>query len=155
MIHWKWTQGEPYERSRRRRLKINASHSQEILTNQIHNDNDTNILFYDNKVLDDKQLEKHANNAFNVALNHDEYTWDMLNQSQINSQNNSEINLQGFRQINKREDTDKKLSERQMFANVSMNPFLTNNDYVNDISNQNDFLKPQTTNTLDKSLNKI
>ena len=151
MIHWKWTQGEPYERSRRRKTdKIHPSQSQEMMsTNQNTYENDT--LFYDNKVLDDQQLEKHANNAFNVALNHDEYTWDMLNQNQPNT----EMNLQGFRQVNKREDTDKKLAERQMFANVSMNPFLTNNDYVNDISNQNDFLKPQTTNTLDKSLDKI
>ena len=150
MIHWKWTQGEPYERSRRRKIQKN----QEMFsTTQSLYDNDT--LLYDNKVLDDKQLVKHANNAFNVALNHDEYTWDMLNQSQIQTQSNTEMNLQGFRQVNKREDTDKKLAERQMFANVSMNPFLTNNDYVNDISNQNDFLKPQTTNTLDKSLDNI
>ena len=120
-------------------------------TNQNQNTYENDTLFYDNKVLDDQQLEKHANNAFNVALNHDEYTWDMLNQNQPNT----EMNLQGFRQVNKREDTDKKLSERQMFANVSMNPFLTNNDYVNDISNQNDFLKPQTTNTLDKLLDNI
>ena len=50
---------------------------------------------------------------------------------------------QGFRQVNKREDTDKKLAERQMFANVSMNPFLTENNYANDIAVQNDFLQPQ------------
>ena len=73
-------------------------------------------------------------------MNHDEYTWDMLNQQGIQTQN------EGFRQVNKREDTDKKLSERQMFANVSMNPFLTNSDYVNDITVQNDFLQPQGTN---------
>ena len=133
MIHWKWTQGEPYERSRRRTYQ-NQVESQ----SQADDLNDTQ--FYDNKVLDDTQLEKHANNAFNVALNHDEYTWDMLNQQGMQSQN------QGFRQVNKREDTDKKLSERQMFANVSMNPFLTNSDYVNDITVQNDFLQPQGTN---------
>jgi len=134
MIHWKWTQGEPYERSRRRTYQTSEQRE-----NQGQSQFD-DTQFYDNKVLDDTQLEKHANNAFNVALNHDEYTWDMLNQQGIQTQN------EGFRQVNKREDTDKKLSERQMFANVSMNPFLTNSDYVNDITVQNDFLQPQGTN---------
>ena len=138
MIHWKWTQGEPYERSRRRTYQ---NPDQRLSESQSHDLNETQ--FYDNKVLDDTQLEKHANNAFNVALNHDEYTWDMLNQQGMQTQTQT----QGFRQVNKREDTDKKLSERQMFANVSMNPFLTNSDYVNDITVQNDFLQPQGTST--------
>ena len=138
MIHWKWTQGEPYERSRRR-IYQNQGESQSQRETQDLNE----TQFYDNKVLDDTQLEKHANNAFNVALNHDEYTWDMLNQQGMQTQTQN----QGFRQVNKREDTDKKLSERQMFANVSMNPFLTNSDYVNDITVQNDFLQPQGTST--------
>ena len=135
MIHWKWTQGEPYERSRRSR----------IIRENMEESSLDQTLFYDNKVLNDKQLEKHANNAFNIALNHDENTWDMLNPSQ----NETPMNIQplDFKQVNKREDTDKKLAERQMFANVSMNPFLTNNDYVNDITVQNDFLKPQTNNS--------
>ena len=139
MIHWKWTQGEPYERSRRKTYQ--TSEQRESQGQGQFED----TQFYDNKVLDDTQLEKHANNAFNVALNHDEYTWEMLNQSQ---QVNTGIQTQneGFRQVNKREDTDKKLSERQMFANVSMNPFLTNSNYVNDITVQNDFLQPQGTN---------
>jgi hypothetical protein len=136
MIHWKWTQGEPYERSRRRNYQTSEQRESQGKNQSQFED----TQFYDNKVLDDTQLEKHANNAFNVALNHDEYTWEMLNQQGIQIQN------EGFRQVNKREDTDKKLSERQMFANVSMNPFLTNSDYVNDITVQNDFLQPQGTN---------
>ena len=144
MIHWKWTQGEPYERSRR---KTYQSQDRGVSEGQreAHYLNETQ--FYDNKVLDDTQLEKHANNAFNVALNHDEYTWEMLNQSQQINTGGIQIQNEGFRQVNKREDTDKKLSERQMFANVSMNPFLTNSDYVNDITVQNDFLQPQGTST--------
>jgi hypothetical protein len=139
MIHWKWTQGEPYERSRRRQINSTSQTNQTDSTNHSKNSfslDDT--LLYDNKVLNDQQIVKQANNAFNIALNHDEYTWDMLNpSSQI-------ITDQGFRQVNKREDTDKKLAERQMFANVSMNPFLTDNNYANDIAVQNDFLQPQT-----------
>lgn len=140
MIFWKWTQGEPYERSRRRGLQQNTASTT------------MDTIFYDNKVLDDAQMEKQASNAFSIALNHDEYTWDLLNQSQAQTQGQTQGQIQlndlgqsGFRNVNKREDTDKKLAERQMFANVSMNPYLMNNDYVNDISVQNDFLKPQTT----------
>jgi len=140
MIHWKWTQGEPYERSRRRNYQTSEQGLSQRESQVKNQSQFEDTQFYDNKVLDDTQLEKHANNAFNVALNHDEYTWEMLNQQGIQIQN------EGFRQVNKREDTDKKLSERQMFANVSMNPFLTNSDYVNDITVQNDFLQPQGTN---------
>ena len=132
MIFWKWTQGEPYERSRRRQI----SQPQQLhkgSNNQMSLD-DTHL--YDNKVLNDQEIQKQSHNAFSIALNHDENTWDMLNPS------TQPLN-EGFRQVNKREDTDKKLAERQMFANVSMNPFLTENNYANDISVQNNFLQPQ------------
>jgi len=138
MLFWKWTKGEPYERSRRRRDPNDK---------KVSFDADTTV-FYDNKVFDDEQMEKQATNAFSMALNHDEYTWEMLNQSQAQAQSHAQPqhnDLGGFRNVNKREDTDKKMAERQMFPNVGMNPYLINNDYVNDISVQNDFLKPQTT----------
>ena len=47
----------------------------------------------------------------------------------------------------KREDTDKRMAERQMFSQKSLNPYLTNNDYVNDIVVSNNFLKPVSTTT--------
>ena len=76
--------------------------------------------------------------AYSSSLHHDENTWEILNQS-----------FNGFRSTNKRADTDKRLAERDMIAQVNMNPYLVNNNYVEDIDVHSNFLKPQSTN-LDK-----
>lgn len=55
-MEWKWTKGEPYERSRRKQI----------------NKNEDDIC--DNI----KQIE---NSAYTSSLNYDENTWDILNQS--------------------------------------------------------------------------
>jgi len=108
-IEWKWTKGENYDRSKR-------IYKQEI---------DENFS---------KEIES---SALETALNHDENTWEILNNSLFDK---------NFVQNNKREDTDKKLSERQMICQVNMNPYLTNNSYVNDLSVHDQFLKPVSTN---------
>lgn len=52
----------------------------------------------------------------------------------------------GFtRKSSKREETDAKLQERGFMITTNQNPFL-NNDYVKDIQNQEEFLKPKMTN---------
>ena len=75
--------------------------------------------------------------AYTTSLNHDENTWEILNNSLFDKD---------FVQYNKREDTDKKLSERQMMCQVNMNPYLTNNTYVQDLSVHDQFMKPISTN---------
>ena len=111
-IEWKWTKGENYDRSKR-------IYKQEI---------DENF----NKEIESSALE--------TALNHDENTWEILNNSLFDK---------NFVQNNKREDTDKKMAERQMFSQISLNPYLINNNYINDIVVSNSFLKPVST-TLEK-----
>ena len=122
-MEWKWTHGGPYVRSKRQYNSKNDD------TNQDVNDAKFN-----------KEIEK---SAYTTALNHDENTWDILNNIQSQGQNTS---LSDFRQVNKREDTDKKLAERDLMCQVSMNPYLTTNDYLNDVANRDTFLKPQATN---------
>lgn len=78
------------------------------------------------------------NSAYTTSLNHDENTWDIMNKTFLDND---------FVQHNKREDTDKKLAERQMMCQVNMNPYLTNNSYVQDLSVHDQFLKPISTNT--------
>ena len=108
-IEWKWTKGENYDRSKRiYKQKIDENFNKEI-----------------------------ESSALETALNHDENTWEILNNSLFDK---------NFVQNNKREDTDKKLSERQMICQVNMNPYLTNNSYVNDLSVHDQFLKPVSTN---------
>jgi hypothetical protein len=51
-----------------------------------------------------------------------------------------------MRVSNKREDANTKLSERSMIENISQNPFLSRNNYLNDLQVQDEFLKPKNSN---------
>ena len=109
-MEWKWTKGEPYERSRR------LKHVQE---------------------LENKQFSKEMDeSAYTSSLNHDENTWDLLNQSVANS---------GFKVSNKREELDSKMAGRDMLQQIGFNPFLGENNYIDDISVRDQFLKPVNT----------
>lgn len=46
--------------------------------------------------------------------------------------------------LNKREDTYNRMAEREMIGQIGMNPF-SNNNYVNDVMAQDNFLKPVST----------
>ena len=104
-IERKWTNNEPYVRSRR-------------MKHQIEIENST----YEKKI----EL-----NAYSSSLNHDENTWEMLNQMSAKN--------------NKREDLDIKIAERGMVQQIGNNPFLSNNTYIEDISNRDKFMKPMNT----------
>ena len=111
MVEWKWTKGEPYERSRR------------IFKEQPEKDNEKF----------NKEIEQ---SAYSSALNHDENTWDILNQT---------LSGNGFKVSNKREELDTKMADRDMIQQIGNNPFLTETNYVNDISIRDQFLKPINT----------
>jgi hypothetical protein len=129
-MEWKWTHGGPYVKSKRQHNSNNAA-------NNSRNDDINNDI---NDARFNKEIEK---SAYTTALNHDENTWDILNNIQSQNQTSG---LTDFRQVNKREDTDKKMAERDLMCQVSMNPYLTTNNYLDDISNRDSFLKPQATN---------
>ena len=78
---------------------------------------------------------KTETNAFSSSLNYDENTWEMLNQI------SSGVKI-GY---NTREELDSKISERKLIQQTVVNPFHTENNYVDDISNRDVFLKPQNT----------
>jgi hypothetical protein len=80
-----------------------------------------------------KEIEK---SAYSTALNHDENTWDILNQS---------FSGNGFKISNKREEIDTKMADRDMIQQIGNNPFLSETNYVNDISIRDQFLKPINT----------
>lgn len=82
--------------------------------------------------------------AYTSSLNHDENTWEIMNNTLFDK---------GFVQNSKREDTDKKLSERQMMCQVNMNPYLTNNSYVQDLSVHDQYMKPVSTNYKENMVN--
>lgn len=109
-MEWKWTKGEPYERSRR------LKHVQEL----------------ENKEFS-REMEE---TAYTSSLNHDENTWELLNQSAANS---------GFKVSNKREELGNKMANRDMLQQIGFNPFLGQSNYIDDISIRDQFLKPVNT----------
>jgi len=120
-MEWKWTKGEPFERTPRQK----KSQSNEF----IQNDNFS------------KEIE---DSAYSTSLNHDENTWDILNQSVL--YNSSDISLDyGFKQTNKREILDSKIADRELVQQRGANPFLNETNYVQDISVSDMFLKPVNT----------
>jgi len=127
MIEWKWTKGAPYAKSKR--LVKNTN-------NQIQNYNNSQpiseIDLGNQEVYNDieKSTKNAENSAYSISLNHDENTWDILNQGLYSND---------FRQSSKREDLDNKISGRELVQQCGYNPFMENN-YADDISQ---FLQPQ------------
>jgi|694.fasta_scaffold79963_4 hypothetical protein len=106
----KWTDGQLYERSRRMKHQIEMEQEQFS-----------------------KEMES---SAYTSSLNHDENTWDILNQS---------LSGAGFKVSNKREELGNKLAGREMLQQIGFNPFLGQTNYVDDISIRDQFLKPINT----------
>ena len=127
-MEWKWTKGEPYERSRR------LKHVQELENKEFSKEMDTS--------------------AYTSSLNYDENTWELLNQNAASS-GFTPLNLQGqqlpindihqFKISNKREELDTKIADRDMVQQIGFNPFLGESSYVNDVSIRDQFLKPINT----------
>lgn len=110
-MEWKWTKGEPYERSRR--------------------------IFKETDVVETEKFNKEIEqSAYSTSLNHDEHTWDILNQS---------LSGNGFKVSNKREDLDFKIADRELVQQRGNNPFLSETNYIDDISIRDQFLKPINT----------
>lgn len=109
-MDWKWTKGEPYERSRR------LKQAQELENKQFS-----------------REMES---SAYTSSLNHDENTWEILNQN---------IATSGFTNSNKREELDSKISGRDMVQQIGFNPFLGQTNYADDISIRDQYLKPVNT----------
>ena len=93
-MEWKWTHGGSYVRSKRQYSSKNDDVNQDIKDAKFN-----------------KEIET---SAYTTALNHDENTWDILNNIQSQGQS-----IEDFRQVNKREDTDKKLAERDLMCQAT------------------------------------
>lgn len=119
-MEWKWTKGDSYERSPRIMKKMEKDGM-----DQYGNQQDTCVI--------NSNLE---NSAYSSSLHYDENTWNILNET---------VALNGFKNSNKREDMDTKMSSREMIQQIGFNPFLSNSDYANDITISDQFLKPIST----------
>jgi len=112
-MQWKWTSGEVYARSKRPPPKNSLVPKSEDYTN--------------NYGVDANFSQEIEQAAYTTALNHDESTWDILNQTSV------------FRNTNKREDMDFKIADREMMQQRGANPFNPGSNYANDVVN---FMNP-------------
>jgi len=120
-MEWKWSNGISYKKSKR--IIKNDTTEEEYVEDQ-----------------DELFTRKVEESAYSTSLNHDENTWDILNQ--------------GFlKQSNKREDLDDKIANRELVQQKGFNPFLNESNYVQDISNSDMYLKPVNT-TQEREKNK-
>ena len=133
MIEWKWTKGAPYAKSQRPVKNENSNNISNIVTNNNNNYAEIDLNYENQNTVSEKEVE---HSAYSISLNHDENTWDILNQGLYNND---------FRQSSKREDLDSKISGRELVQQCGYNPFMENSNYANDISVSNQFLQPQNT----------
>ena len=119
-MEWKWSNGIPYKKSKR------------VQKNDITEDEQDELF--------SRKVEE---SAYSTSLNHDENTWDILNQSLSGS---------GFKVSNKREELGDKLAHRDMVQQIGFNPFLGQTNYVDDISIRDQYLKPINTTQGEKSV---
>jgi hypothetical protein len=83
-----------------------------------------------------QQKEPQSQYAKNISnyldqQNHVFFNKDMMNEYCLNDR------------TNKRSDLNNKLADRHLMTNFVSNPFLSNNSYIEDLNNQEKFLKPQ------------
>jgi hypothetical protein len=120
---WKWSIGEPYQRSGRFRKS----------EKQIDEE----------KMAFDMEMEKYNNeskqSAYEQSFLTENDTWG------INEIIGSQGQAFSHHQTNKREDTSNRMAEREMVGQVGFNPFLSNNSYIDDLNVQENFLKPVST----------
>uniref|UniRef100_A0A6C0K1E8 Uncharacterized protein n=1 Tax=viral metagenome TaxID=1070528 RepID=A0A6C0K1E8_9ZZZZ len=115
-IEWKWTQGEPYQKSARR-------------------NNATNVSQFESQINYDDNPQQNANVALQQALLSENDVWSLEEQ---------QVFVNPDKPMNKRENTYNKMAEREMVGQIGMNPFMQRN-YLEDVMVQENFLKPIST----------
>ena len=107
-----------------------------------------------NNILE-KEIERNLNSANNFYNKFTEETTEetteeknQSNMNLINFRNSIEVNVES--RNNNREILEKRLNNRDKMANGWVNPFLPTNQYLEDISNEDKFLRPKNTNKINK-----
>lgn len=117
-----WSNGEKYEKS----LKSDNPNLQQIQQINNYGNENNNVDNFNNF----EQCE-------NVIMNN--IPDDVLF---LSNNNNNEI----FRINNKREEANHKLSERYLVGQTKQNPFMLDNNYIKDLTIQQNFLIPKNSN---------
>lgn len=101
----------------------------------------------------DKKLERNKEDIENKEKNNFLSNNAEYNLNMINFRENIEISIEN--KTNNRDLLEKRLSGREKMNSGWVNPFLPTNKYLEDLSNENEYLRPQNTNinTLKKNNN--
>jgi hypothetical protein len=116
-IEWKWTLGEPYQKSARR------------------SGNARNAPQFESQINYDDNPQQNAQIAFQQALLSENDVWSLEEQ---------QVFVNPEKPMNKRENTYNKMAEREMVGQIGMSPFMQRN-YLEDVMVQENFLKPIST----------
>jgi len=115
---WKWSTGDLYSRSARVKKETEEQYKEE-----------------------EYEKRKEESELFNVLSQETAYQQAFLN----DHWNFERQSIQGFQELNKREDTYNRMSEREIVGQIGMNPFMENKSYVDDIIVQDNYLRSSTT----------
>jgi len=111
----------------------------------------------DKKVKKSKREQK--NNILERQIERNLYQKLTENNKFVEESNQTNLNLINFRDSievsiesrnNNREILERRLNSRDKMGNGRVNPYLSSNKYLEDISNENQFLRPQNTNKINK-----
>ena len=129
--------------------------------------NDTHVN--DTQVNDTQVNDTQVNGIHNINYTFQFFTWSKGEKNEQSTQNdkvkyiiNTETTAEDYNNMkhllfedgtnscmrvsNKREDANTKLNERSMIEHVGLNPFHSQNNYLNDLKIQDEFLKPKNSN---------
>jgi hypothetical protein len=115
-IEWKWTCGEKMEKTPRIPPTIAKKNE-----------------YYEEDPYQQQPGTNHERTAYEQSLLSENDIWSIDGSVFID------------KPLNKREDNYNKMSEREMFGQINQNPFLVQNNYLDDLMNQEKFLKPMST----------
>jgi hypothetical protein len=115
-IEWKWNCGEKMEKTPRSSQKIMKKRE-----------------YYEEESYEQQPSTNHDRTAYEQSLLSENDIWSIDGSVFID------------KPLNKREDNYNKMSEREMFGQINQNPFLVQNNYLDDLMNQEKFLKPMST----------
>lgn len=121
-IEWKWTCGEKMEKTPRS--------SQKLMKKSEYYEEDSSLY---QEQQEQQPSANHERSAYEQSLLSENDIWSIDGSVFID------------KPLNKREDNYNKMSEREMFGQINQNPFLVQNNYLDDLMNQEKFLKPMST----------
>lgn len=123
MNEWRWSNGEPYLKSARRIMEPLTNTNEQKPNEQNTNEPNPNP----------NNNQYHAINQSLEGFDSDYFVFDTT------------FSRNETASVNRREDLDSKISDREQIFQRGTNPFLQGTDYVNDIGARDKFLKPQNT----------